>query len=117
MGKGEREPTNQALAHGSTQSDKHINIIRRRFAEHPSCPGRVIQHPLREEITDAFSKFPEDLSIITVCEIQGDRRLRSSEQGRKCVLVSMGARSEGGYSSKGLEHTITVSANELYPGI
>ena len=54
------------------RSDEHVVG---RFAQNPSRPGRVVYHPLREEITDGFSKSSDDLSVqglkVQVTSIKG----------------------------------------------
>ena len=53
------------------ESDEHV--VGRRFTQHPSCPGRVIYHPLCKEIANTFSKSPYDFSVTTVHRVQSYR--------------------------------------------
>jgi len=70
----------------STENRKTISLPR--LLMHPSCPDRVVYDPLCEEITNTFSKLPDDLSVTTVCMVQGHRRLRSGEKDGEHVLES-----------------------------
>ena len=106
------------------ESDEHV--VGRRSAQHPSCPGRVVYHPLCEEIADTFSKSPYDSSVTTVRRVQRYRQLRSGEQGGKnascdCTAPSQEARAGGkepethhdGFSQQAVSRNLTLLSDTL----